>query len=528
MAEETVETVETVETGVCGKTAKIGPMRAVQTDLFAPSEAVQKMEKVEDGDQQQAIDVILRHVPLSLIQHLKRCIPTMYEQQNVLTYTVSELVESVRMEYMRFVETARLNHTWEVLLTWWNHRVHDASVGHTTIYNAKVAIHGYKGREKVMTVGRTFIPTRGDRDATNKIIREQMTVPYRNTFMTYLKTYALPKCLRILKMWVWDVKSHREPVPDPTEDMRVMDKHLRDILASAHHYDGVSMFPKMVKENKRTYGKRQSDKSSPRRNKIRKVEEIEIKSDDDEENPPLPPYQQPMTPPPPPPSPPPHDEDGRPPRVSRPPPTDPRVNRHQERPPMSPASIMANKEEAGRQMGLNSYVVENIVKNMSHQDWMEFLTRRQYGRAIIKELQAFLNEKYCNEEHTVKQQYYGELCNKAMYPLYYPPCEQDISAKLYHMRRDGEMPCMVPQMKKRTYFRREFADGSFPVYVSNEEYDRMMFTEREFCVEDHSQPTGYFNTHTLVENPAKYALRTVDECGNEVILRNTPRYEEEH
>ena len=332
-------------------TATIGPMRAVQTDLFAPSEAVQKKEKVEDVDQQ-AIDVLLRHVPISLIQHLKRCIPTMYEHQNVLTYTVSELPQKVRMEYMRFVETAKINHTWQALLTWWNHRVHDANVSHTTVYNTKVAIHGHKGREKVMTCGRTFIPTRGDRNATNRIIREQMTVPYRNKFMTYLKTYALPKCLRILNMWVWDVKSHREPVPDPTEDVYVMEKHLRGILASAHDYDGVSTFSKMVKEhNTRTYGKRQCERSLPRTEKIRKLEEIEIKSDN-EENPPLPPYQ-PMTPPPPPPSlpppPPPHDEDGRPPRVSRPkPPTDPRLNRHQQRPPLSPASIMANKEEAGK------------------------------------------------------------------------------------------------------------------------------------------------------------------------------------
>ena len=483
-------------------TATIGPMRAVQTDLFAPSEAVQKKEKVEDVDQQ-AIDVLLRHVPLSLIQHLKRCIPTMYEYQNVLTYTVSELSQKVRMEYMRFVETAKINHTWGALLTWWNHREHDANVSHTTVYNTKVAIHGHKGREKVMTYGRTFIPTRGDRDATNRIIREQMTLPYGNKFMTYLKTYALPKCLRMLKMWVWDVKSHRESVPDPTEDVYVTEKHLREILASAHENDGVSTFPKMVKENnKRTYGKRQCERSSPRlssrSDKIRKIEEIETKSDD-EENPPLPPYQ-PMTPPPPPPSPPPppHDEDGRPARVSRPkPPIDPRLNRHQGRPPLSPASIMKNKEEAGKEMGLDSYVVENIVKHMSNQDWMEFLTRRKYGRALITELQSFLNEKYCNEEYTVKQQYYGELCNRAMYPLYYPPYERDMSAKHYHMQRDGELPSLSSwrTMMPRTYFRREFANGSFPVYVSDEEYDRLMFQEREFCMEDHSEPSILQHIH---------------------------------
>ena len=266
-----------------------------------------------------------------------------------------------------------------------------------------------------------------------------------------------------------------------------------------------------------------SPRPSPRNEKISKVEEIETISDDDE-NPPLPPHQ-PMTPPPPPPH---DDEDDRPPRLHRPKPTDPRLNRYhpQQRPP-SPATILKTKEETGRQMGLDSYVVESVVRHMSNDDWYEFLTKRKYGRALIQELQAFLNEKYCNEEHTAKQQQYGQLCNKIMYPLYFPPYERDLSARHYHMQQDGEVPSssgwsMVPQ-KKTFLFRREFADGSFPVYVSDEEYDRLMFEEHEFCVEDHTQPTGYYETHTLPENPAKYALRTINSSGNEVVLQNTPR-----
>jgi len=227
-------------------TAKIGPMRAVQTDQCAPPKAVQKEE---EDIEQQTIDVLLRHVPLSLIRHLKTCIPTMYERQNVLTYTVSAYSQKVRMEYMKFIETAKIDHTWEALLTWWNHRVHEPNVSHTTVYDTRVDIHGHKGREKVMTCARTFMPTRGDRDVTNRIIREKMTLPYRQKFLTYLKTYALPKCLRMLKMWVWDVKGHRESVPDPTEDVCIIEKRLREILASAHDHDGVSTFPKMVKEH---------------------------------------------------------------------------------------------------------------------------------------------------------------------------------------------------------------------------------------------------------------------------------------
>ena len=46
----------------------------------------------------------------------------------------------------------------------------------------------------------------------------------------------------------------------------------------------------------------------------------------------------------------------------------------------------------------------------------------------------------------------------------------------------------------------------------------------------HGGPFGTyrnFTTHTMPENPAKYALRTLDGCGNEVILRNTPRNKEQ-
>ena len=180
-------------------------------------------------------------------------------------------------------------------------------------------------------------------------------------------------------------------------------------------------------------------------------------------------------------------------------------------------------------MGFDSYVVESIVRHMSDDDWMEFLTRRMYGRALINELQAYLNEKYFNEEHTTKQHHYGQLCNRAMYPMYYPPYEMDMSAKAYDIREDGELPSSawstMPQ--KWTFFRRECANGVFPVYVSEEEYDRLMFTRQEFCMEDHSEPSGYVTTHTIPHNPARNALRAIDSTGNEVWLRNTPRNNEE-
>ena len=242
-------------------------------------------------------------------------------------------------------------------------------------------------------------------------------------------------------------------------------------------------------------------------------------------SPPSPSYE-PVTPPRPPS--PPYDDDNsssRPPRLHRPKPVDPRLHCQPASPPPT-----SQREEAGRHMGLDSYVVESIVRHMSDDDWMEFLTRRKYGRALINELQAYLNEKYCNEEHTTKQHHYGQFCNRAMYPKYYPPYEMDISAKQYHMREDGDLPsssAWSTMPHKRTFFRQEFGDGSFPVCVSEEEYDRLMFTQREFCMEDHAEPSGYVVTHTLPHNPARRVLRTIDSSGNEVLLRNTPRNNEE-
>ena len=534
------------------KTARIGPMRAQASDQFAPSRNNYDDTKKEDEAEQQRVKITL---PASLEAQLRCNRPSEYEKQNVLTYTVETYSTQMRLEYMAFVEDIKIEHCWLGLLTWWNHRHHDNESQYKTIFQEKLRIEAFNGVEKVMGVARAFKPTGNDTEVVSSIMRDHMTTSYRYQFEQYLRKYAIPKCLRDLKLWLWDVQDGRQSVPDKSEDADTRTCRIRQLLTIAHKYDGVSKFPRLARNFRRHSDERtidavrkrshqQQQQSSPSKQHLfaHKIQKIELLSDDEDAGeevtttrsitpppPPPPGFFEPVTPPPPPPPQDDDSEDGRPARVSRPPPpTDPRINRHhnEQKPPLSPATIIQGKEEAGRKMGLDSYVVESVVRHMSQNDWYEFLMKKKHGRALIQELQAFLNEKYCNEEHTQRQQHYGELCNKVMYPLYYPPYERNISAKQYHMQRDGELPCMVPQQMKRTYFRREFADGSFPVYVSDEEYDRMMFTEREFCVEDHSQPTGYYNTHTLVENPAKYFLRTVDDCGNEVMLRNTPR--EEH
>ena len=223
-----------------------------------------------------------------------------------------------------------------------------------------------------MRIARTFNPTFGDIQATDRIIRERMTVPYRKQVLTYLARYGLPKCLRMVKLWVWDIRGQMEQAPDPTEDGIVQEQHLRDVLAAAHDYDGVSTFPKIVKEenirwiNARKRRRRVSTAPSPSAGRVTKTMKINVPSDDEEEvnqqQPPPPSGAfEPVTPPRPLPQDD-SDEDGssRPPRVHRPKPTDPRLNRHQQ-PPPSPATVLKNKEEAGREMGLDSYVVESVV-----------------------------------------------------------------------------------------------------------------------------------------------------------------------
>ena len=175
-------------------------------------------------------------------------------------------------------------------------------------------------------------------------------------------------------------------------------------------------------------------------------------------------------------------------------------------------------------MGFASYVVDNVVKGMTEEDWREFLIRRKYGRNLITELQAFLNEKYCNEEQSIKQQHYGELCNRAMYPGYYPPYHCNMSAKAYHLEQDGEIP--VSQWKRRTpetFYLRKFGGSVFPVYMTDEEYDHRFFTSHDWCVEHPRESNGMYIFRQYPQYPARRMLCRKSADGTMVeYIRNTP------
>ena len=83
------------------------------------------------------------------------------------------------------------------------------------------------------------------------------------------------------------------------------------------------------------------------------------------------------------------------------------------------------------------------------------------------------------------------------------------------MKRDGDIPSMSSRKTPSTYYMREFAGGKFPIYVTEEEYDRT-FTEQEFRIDQ-------YNVHTIPISVSPYMLCVKDKDGVERQLRNIPR-----
>ena len=346
------------------KMARIGPMREIATECFAPPSNDDKKAEAETQQQKKKINL-----PLKLVAQLRNILVSDHERQNVLTYTVESYSTEVRLEYMRFTEDIKIDHCWLGLLSWWNHQSHDKEVAYNTIFEEKTRIEAFNGVEKVIGVARVYEPTRGDTETVSNIMKEHMTAPYRYQFEYYLRKYNIPKCLRILKLWLWDVQEGRQKAPDTTEDADMRMHRVKQLLTVTHNYDGVSKFPRLARKSrritdidmmmavhndavrKRCY-QQQSPPPPPKRRSTNvgyaatKIKKIELSSDDDASDTetttnkngeekaegPMPPMYEPVTPPHPPPPPPQDDSDddgSRPPRVSRPRPTDPQLNRHQ-------------------------------------------------------------------------------------------------------------------------------------------------------------------------------------------------------
>ena len=196
-------------------------------------------------------------------------------------------------------------------------------------------------------------------------------------------------------------------------------------------------------------------------------------------------------------------------------PSDPRIHRHSQSPP--PAAD--EKETAVRSMGFNSYIIEHVVRKMSQEGRVDFIAKTRYGMALIKELQVFLNEKYCHEEHMETQEHYGQLCNIAAYPACYAPYEMDMPAR---QTEEEERWRRTPH----TFYQREFGGSVFPVYMTEEEYDSRFFMPHDYSVEDQQHPRGFY-TYTKYPNyPANRMLCRRTSDGNIKHIRNMPMTKE--
>ena len=185
------------------KTAKIGPMTTTHTTV--DSEAVETKRK----------QILL---PFNLLRRLKEAVVSEYEKQNVLTYALQTYSTDIRLEYMAFVEDSKIEHSWPAFLSWWNHQHQEKDTTYSEVFNEKTRIEVFNRWEKVMGEARLYKPYQTEIDAVNKVMKEHMTTPYRYHFEAFMNNYSLTKCLRILKIWLWDVRDGRQMPPDPTED----------------------------------------------------------------------------------------------------------------------------------------------------------------------------------------------------------------------------------------------------------------------------------------------------------------------
>ena len=162
------------------KMAKIGPMRALSTERFAPASnekyTTDDTTGVEAEAEVQHKKII---IPYKLIGQLRWTRVSDYERQNVLTYALQSYPNDTHLEYMKFVEDKKIEHSWLSLLSWWNHRAHDKEVPYESIFGEKTRIETFNRVEKVMGIARIYEPTRGDIEVVNSIMNEHMTLAYR-------------------------------------------------------------------------------------------------------------------------------------------------------------------------------------------------------------------------------------------------------------------------------------------------------------------------------------------------------------
>ena len=119
------------------------------------------------------------------------------------------------------------------------------------------------------------------------------------------------------------------------------------------------------------------------------------------------------------------------------------------------------------------------------------------------------------------QDQYGQLCNIAAYPACYVP--YDMPARQTYWGEDDDRVRRIPS----TFYQREFIGSIFPVYISEEEYDSRFFKPREYSIEGHSDPRGYYTYTNYPCVPSQRMLCTKDSEGKLMHVRNMPRRDRE-
>ena len=84
------------------------------------------------------------HLSDNLIAYLQRIRFTDGDKQQVLTFAIQNLTPARCAEYMKFAEDLIIDHSWNGILAFWNHRKHDAK---TSTDNIRRKIEKLKGRE---------------------------------------------------------------------------------------------------------------------------------------------------------------------------------------------------------------------------------------------------------------------------------------------------------------------------------------------------------------------------------------------
>ena len=100
----------------CYKLRPLERSRQLVADTQTHSSTTRKIEKSMEFTKEKA-----RH-----LTYLAKIRPRPSEVQNVLTFTMEQFAndETTRLEYMKFIEEHKLQHSWAALLGWWRYRKH--------------------------------------------------------------------------------------------------------------------------------------------------------------------------------------------------------------------------------------------------------------------------------------------------------------------------------------------------------------------------------------------------------------------